>query len=695
LDWKINDKNSFNVSYNRLRWDSPAGIQTQPFNTRGRTAFGNDFVKGETVIAKLDSFISNNLSNQFRYQYGRDFEFENSQIPAANEPTSFHGLPPQATIGGGNSDGSCGGSLCIGTPEFLQRAALPDEKRNQFTDSITWIHGRHTIKTGFDINHVSDAISNLRFEAGSFNYNTEVDFISDYLNSAGGCVSTGAAGTPPAGTRIGCYTRFTQAFGPTAFTFSTNDYSFFIQDDLKVSPRLTVNLGLRYEYEQLPAPQLPNPLWSPTQEFPHDRNNLGPRIGIAWQPFADGKTVVRGGYGMYYGRIINATIFTALTSTGLTTGQTSYQFTPTQAAAPIYPALLTGAPTTAAKPNVFGFDSRFQNPKIHQADVIIEREVGWNTVVSASYLLSIGTHLPNGIDTNLPNPTTLNYPVFGGPLDGATITTPFFTGARPDTNFTNKTLIVSRSNSNYNALVLQANHRMSHHVQFMTNYTWSHALDQNQNTGTNPPTNGYLDPNNPALEYGNSAFDYRHKFVSSVIWQPVAPSDNKIVKGILDGFTLSPIISISSGSHYSAGVSGNPANATSTGITGSAGLGSRIPTMRNAFTQPKTWTVDMRVSRRFTLLDKYKFEALVEAFNLFNHQNITNVSTTEYSIGTTSAANPTPTVCANEPKFTPGVLPVGTNVLCAGTNSFGAVTCTNGNTIFRERQVQIGLRFEF
>ena len=687
LDWKINQKNTFSASFNRLRWDSPAGIQTQPFNTRGRTNFGNDFVKADTIIGKLDTFITSNLSNQVRYQFGRDFEFENSQIPAPNEPRTANGLPPQATING-SFQGGCSSQFCVGKPEFLDRAALPDEHRHQIADTMTWIHGKHLFKYGFDYNHVNDLSSNLRFEAGSFNYNNEVDFISDFGNAAGGCLN--AAGT----TRQPCYTQFTQAFGPTTFSFNTNDYAFFFQDDWKIAPHLTLNLGIRYEYEQLPTPQIPNPGFPATAKFPGDKNNIGPRLGFAWQPYSGGKTVIRGGYGFYYGRILNGTVFSALSSTGVTAGQVSYQFGPTTAGAPLYPNVLATAPAASTiKPNSFGFDTGFQNPSIQQADLIFEHEFGWNTVFSASWLLSVGSHLPNAIDTNLPAPTTISYRVVGGSLDGQTVISPFYTGARPDVNFTNKTLIISQSRSNYNALVFQFNKRFSSNIQFQNNYTWSHAIDENQNTGNNPTNIGYLDPNNTSLERGSSDFDIRHKFVSSVIWQPKWTVGNSLLSTLVNGFTIAPIVSITGGRPLNGSVSGTPTGASVSGISGSGGP-SRIPTMRNTFRFPTTNTVDLRLSRRFAIAERFHLELLGEAFNLFNHQNVTSEGGTRYTIGNVTVAAPVPSACANQ--FSAGAFPAGSSVLCSGlANSFGTVTGTNGNTIFRERQVQMAIRFEF
>jgi hypothetical protein len=686
IDWVVNNSNTFTASYNRMRSQSPSGIETQPTTTKGVSTFGDDFVETDSFNLRLTSTITPTILNEARFQYGRDNLFAFSNEPSAGEvllATGADGRPPQIGVNG----------FTFGKQDFLERYANPDEKRWQYADTMTISRGQHTFKFGGDINRVNDLLDNLRLEGGSYNYSNINDFLIDYLNRTGsGDLRTadvqcfGNTGTRAALRAGKCYTsNFQQAFGPTAFQISTTDYNFFIQDDIRVTPRLTVNLGLRYEYEKLPDPQIPSTLSNlagrfvgpeQTRQFPSDKNNFGPRFGFAYDITGDGKTSVRGGYGIYYGRIINSTIINAISNTGVTEAQRVFSLSATVAGAPVFPNVFAEAPAAAVgAPNIVVFSQKMANPQIHQTDLVFEREILPNTVVSASLLVSLGRRLPTFIDRNLPAPVSRTFPfINGGPLSGQSITVPFFTGARPDTRFGAITEISGEIKSEYTALVLQANRRMSKGLQFQVNYTRSRTTDTGQNSATFTFTNGPLNPFDLSLESGRSNLDIPHRFVASAVWTPGVPfglENSKAGKAIFGGFTIAPIVTVQSGVAYSANISGFGPSSIGGGITGSGALG-RIPLLfeRNAFRQPKIVNVDLRLSRRFRFTETMNLEFLAEAFNLFNRYQVTSVNTTLYTFSGSNLS------------FTPN-----------GPN-FGVPSGT-GNSLYRERQIQFALRFQF
>lgn len=682
VDWNITQAHTLTASYNRVRWVSPAGIQTQATNTRGRASFGDDGVKIDALNVRLASTFSATLLNEARFQWARDNEFQNSQPGLPGEPTTgTGGRPPDVFLTNG---------IEFGKPTFLERAAFPDEKRWQFADTITLTTGNHTLKWGGDINYVKDLQSNLFQEGGAYSYSNINDFIVDYVNfTSSGALRTASriCGT---GTRLAgrCYTsNYNQGFGAVAFTFPTTDLAYFFQDDWRVSPRLTLNLGLRWEYERMPTPFLAGPI-PQSSKMPDDRNNFGPRIGFAYDLNGDGKTSLRGGYGIYYGRIINSTILAALINTGNPGGQTQVSLNPASSpatpagnlAAPIFPNVLATAP--AGSSSLVFFANDFHNPQIHQLDVIIEREIGRNTVVSASYLASFGNSLPNFVDTNLRAPnSTRQFQIVGGPFAGQLWNLPYFDGARPNAAFGALTEIRSDIQSKYHALVVQANRRLTNGLQFQTSWTFSRSQDNGQGSQTNSATNVPFNAFDQPAETSLSSFDRRHKFVASVVYNTHFYSAGSGGAGhaILDGWTIAPIFNLLSGPRYTGTVSGNASALFGTnqagGLNGSNGSTRFALVPRNFFKQPKIVNTDLRISRRFSLSESTKLELLAEGFNIFNRTQVSGVNTSIYTASVTGVAPNQRAILTFNPTF-------GT------VNEAGA-------TLFRERQIQFAARFEF
>jgi hypothetical protein len=252
IDYQISNNHALAVSYNHLRWNSPAGVQTGATTANGVDNFGNDGVSDDWLIGRFTSVLGPRLTNEVRFQWGRDFEFQSSQPAIPGEPVvpgttrspnvSIQGVAP----------------FSFGKPNFLERTSYPDERRIQVADTATLLWNTHLVKFGVDINRTHDTLDNLFQEGGVYTYLSRADYISDYeLNAKLGGVGR-------------FYSTFQQGIGPTAFSFATTDYAVFVQDTWHIQPKLTINWGLRYDYEQMPDPQIANPLEPRTSVFPSD-----------------------------------------------------------------------------------------------------------------------------------------------------------------------------------------------------------------------------------------------------------------------------------------------------------------------------------------------------------------------------------------------------------------------------------------
>jgi Carboxypeptidase regulatory-like domain/TonB dependent receptor len=703
VDWQVNPKNHVSVEANRMRWTSPAGIQTAPADAYGLSSFGNDYVRDNWIVGKLDTLFTSAWSNEARYMYGRDFEYETNQSPTPYENSTLVNTPNYTNPLGLPTNVYLTGFFQIGTPQFLLRGAYPDERRWQISDTVNWIHSNHSFKFGGDYVHTYDLLSNLYNQFGGYTYsgNTTLgNYISDaYLASNAATASKAAH-----------YTYFNQGGGLPGIAFTTGDYSLFAQDEWKATRRLSLTLGIRWEYESFPGPQLANPAVPQTSRLNDLRTNFGPRVGFAYDPYGGGRTILRGGYGMFFARAINATLYQALIGTGAAGSQTNPQFNAGQTCAPVFPQVVAptqqGACLGSASGNatVYYLDPNFKVPLIHQADLTVETQVTNHDVFSVSWLGSWGRRLPDFVDTNLPAPTpvtfTIDDPQQQGPIRNGTTfqANAFFAttankNLRPNPNFSSITDIFSGVTSNYEALVAQFKHQLSHSIEFTANYTFSHALDYGENNTAGTSATSLLDPTNIRLEKGNSNQNVPNRLVMAAVLS--TPWHLQGAWGYLaNNFELAPAFSMQTGLPYSVGISGSSSSLTvtpgaavqkivTTGSFNGSGGADRVPiTDRNAYQQPETYVLDMRLSKRLLFRERYGLEFLGEAFNLANHPNVSAVNSSAYFVNDV---------------LEPGSKTLGAgNTLTPYSTPFGQVTgINNSNFALNVRQLQLGVRFQF
>jgi len=718
LDWEATAKNRLSLQANRVRWDSPGGVRSEPVVERGLASLGNAYGKVDAGVARWVGIWTTHLSNEIRLAYGRDFEYETAQAPLAQEPAiGPSGLAPEVSIGPNG--------FTFGTPASLGRKAYPDERRLQVAEMVEWAHRRHLVQAGFDFSAIHDRVDALTNQEGTFNYDSGatagkagglVDWITDYTFSAqaypnGACPSINAAD------HLFCFRTFTQSFGRSAVSFRTEEWAGFLQEEWRATAKLHVSAGLRYEYEREPRTQYPNPALDAifgaatsgrggaTSVFPEDGNNLGPRVGIAWQPLGAGKGVVHLGYGVYFGRLPGATVRAALIDTALPgASATHVRITPTtetdcpQVANQGFgygcdyvaqPPAAVGARTTATV-----FDRRFRLPMVQQGSFGIEHGIGHGITASASYVMNLDRQLPDSVDINIaPSTETKTFQLQGGPVNGSgpagvtngqIFVVPFYT-ARVSTLYGPVTDIVSNANGTYNALVVEATRRSRKGLQFGASWTWAKAIDYGESTGATPKTNGQFDPFTNGYDKGLSTLNFAHKVTASAAWEPVVVAPRRLLRAAANGWQIDPLLQVVSGRPYSYEIfGGTRLTGGHTSINGSGGA-VYLPTVgRNTLRLPETVHLDLRVSRGVKLTERVRLRATAEVFNLPNHVNYTSTTTRAYQPGTVVNG------------VTPLVFQDAATVAAEGLNEqpFGAFTAAS-TANSRERQVQLGVKLEF
>ncbi|MEO8042662.1 MAG: TonB-dependent receptor, partial [Acidobacteriota bacterium] len=664
-DFNINERNQVWVRFNQQNFTGTNLENSGPLSAEEHT--GNSNVTTSALTANWALTLTPKWINELRFQYSRD-----------REPGLANSGSPETAVTA-NAGGINDGTFNFGRNNFSPRETTIT--RYQLIDNQTFLLGSHTIKYGADL--LFDRIFNFfpGLFSGSYTFPSYAAL---------------AAGTP---------SRYRQSFGGAGTTGGTtqpnnNEYGFFIQDDWRATHKLTVNLGLRYDYQSIAKPPIQNPNAAllaagfNTGFRPSDKNNFAPRIGLSYA--FNERTVIRGGYGIYYARTPAIMTGTAHSQNGIQVIAIDINCTTAPAGTcPIYPAVFPTLPTSVAAvtPNLYLFDRNYKQPFTHQARLQFEREFFKNTTFSVQYTMFRGQDLSRTRNANLSAPTPTTLAVYSG--TGATATptgTSFvfqrFASPRPIPTFQRISLFESTAKSQYHGLTFEFNRRFANHWQFNTNYTLSNAKDSKPDqTSVVPGVDDVKIADNQfdlSGEYARSDLDVRHRFVFSPVYETgtFKHSDNKIIRALLSDYIFSGIFTAQSGFAYSALVSGDP-NADGNTAT------DRVPgTLRNEFTTPSIYIVDMRVGRVIRFGERFRLSLFAEGFNLFNRSNVATVNNTQYAVLAPIAA--TKTTPAVPLRLGPAAANFRTpRVFLSASPSFSL------NNSSYNREFQLGIRFDF
>ncbi len=539
---------------------------------------------------------------------------------------------------------------------FGQSIAGPVAGDNVYSlrDVVAYSHGRHTIRFGGDMSLSKDIQQTLLNNYGTFSFTgaktgpkaNQGDGFADFL--------------------IGRPVTMNQDAPETAL-YNFWQSGLFIQDDFKMFPRLTLNLGLRYDLQTPPTdPQNRELTFVPGRQstvlpnapegilvvgdqgvergvVPMRKNHLSPRIGLAWDPFGDGKMAIRAAAGIFYGSVSGNGWGTVENSQPFAVRQ---QFTNVASLTHPYANLAGGVspfpyvytPETARfilPAGLLPIDLNFLWPRSYQFNFTIQRQVGKGLAVSAGYVGTLSHHLSYSPD--------INYPYYS-----STATSSNVNSRRPYGNGTLSTINMMQSNgtASYHALQLTAKKSMNNHVSLTAFYTFSKSLASAQMDGAS--TNGGAQNfHNLALERGRSDYDQRHNFVAAIIWDvSYYMGKSAVVRHILNGWTVSPIVNLASGMPFTvtsgkdnnldgnsndrANLVGNPyldpgrsrsdvtAQWFNTAAFAANPIGTDGTSARNLLDAPGFRNVDMGLFRDFAIRERMKLQFRAEFTNFFN-----------------------------------------------------------------------------
>jgi len=625
LDYQPTSHDSLFLSFNVNWFNSPGGVITvSPVAVYGTQTLANNYVRDFQASLGWTHAFSSRLLNEFHAGTSDDNQIATPTGRAPNIPTIILDSPASFTLG--NAPFSVGRVF---------------ERQYSLSDRVDYVIGKHTLQFGFDWSRAWDADNNF----GGADPNADVQFGS-FLGSYEFSNLESFA--------LGEYNLYSQASGNPTFSFAVPYYGFYVQDTFRALTHLTLEIGLREDFQVYPQPA-ENPAFPLTGQYPNQFLRLAPRFGFAWQPGS--KTVVRGGLGQFFDNMNGLNYRNAVVSNGLASQQSSVSSSynpalPPNQQVPTFPSVIPGNSSLfQASPDISLVSPQFRVPYVLQASLQIEREISENTTVSIGGMWNHALHLLSGsaYDLNLnPLQGTTTYIVCppgttAAPCSGQTIVLPnmdngLLTEGRINPNLGQINELISPGQSYYKSLFVQVQHRLSHGLSLQLSYTLAKSTmldgmdfnDQFDFSNTQAP----------------SLLDQRHRISFAAVYQPGLEklTNSKTGRALLSGWRLSSVMEFSSGRPYAGLLS--PACTSSTlsfsncGVTGNdnlndtafnqdtantaAGINGAGPTPGiglNSFYGPWLERVDLGLARNFSLGEGMHLQIQAQVFNLFNHAN--------------------------------------------------------------------------
>lgn len=513
---------------------------------------------------------------------------------------------------------SAGGTFTTGTSQ----SALLLNRQYQFTDTLSKSSGHHQLKLGADMLHAHNGGDSKEFGGpiflGQFSFKTctqplDVCESAAYLNDIANVQS------------------YTQSYGNANYTVDDTLWALFAQDDVRVKENLTINLGLRYE----------------RQTFTDATRNFAPRVGFSWDPFDRGKTVIRGGYGIYYAQVVdNAQASYVLGGpTGVfnftaQAGQIGFPASVADAPLPAFPAgavapvrSLYIRPGRAAYYNQFfdtsllkGYPDALLSPYTQQWTLGVERQLARDWVLSVDYIGAHTVHVVRPLDVDSPTPFVRTAQGQTRTAQAANCTRPLWVAFYADAGRTcNPTaanppqpaygVILSDVNDGfgtYNALNANLSHHFTSRFAMLASYVYSHSID---NVDPDVPGQNPNDPNFTGNEEKASAiFDQRHRFVLSGTYRAFWGVN---VGGIATLASALPF-------NYVTGTT----NSGDSGATTDRPVIEGVVVGRNAGRGRAIYDFSPFVEKDFHIREGFQLRTRVESFNVFNRANFVGYSGT-------------------------------------------------------------------